>query len=68
MGTIKRNDLRTNFKVKELISNARSIEDLGAKTKEQEEEREERKFGQEQVVTKTCQKKLLHLMNVLGYL
>ena len=39
VGTIKRNDLRTSLKAKELISNARSIEDLGAKTKEQEDER-----------------------------
>ena len=40
VGTIKRNDLRTSLKAKELISNARSIKDLGAKTKEQEEEGE----------------------------
>ena len=47
MGTIKRNDLRTSLKAKELISNARSIEDLGAKTKEQEEEGEREGIGQE---------------------
>ena len=46
VGTIKRNDLRTSLKAKELISNARSIEDLGAKTKEQEEEGEGEGHGQ----------------------
>ena len=40
MGTIKHNDLRTSLRAKELIQNARSNEDLGAKTKEREEERE----------------------------
>ena len=38
VGTIKHNDLRTSLRATELISNGRSIEDLGAKTKEQEQE------------------------------
>ena len=42
MGTIKRNDSRTSLRVKELISSARSNEDLGAKIKEQEERDGER--------------------------
>ena len=42
MGTIKRNDSRTSLRVKELISSARSNEDLGAKIKEQEERSRER--------------------------
>ena len=46
MGTIKHNDSRTNFKAKELIQNARSNEDLGAKTKEQADEREREVGGQ----------------------
>ena len=41
MGTIKHNDLRTSLRAKELIQNARSNEELGAKTKEQEGERRE---------------------------
>ena len=56
VGTIKRNDLRTSLKAKELISNARSIKDLGAKTKEQEEEgegEETRPQGEKQVSKKT---------------
>ena len=48
MGTIKRNDSRTSLRVKELISSARSNEDLGAKIKEQEERsRERERVGQD---------------------
>ena len=46
MGTIKHNDSRTSLRVKELIQKARSNEDLGAKTKEQEESERERVGGQ----------------------
>ena len=66
VGTIKRNDLRTSLEAKELISNARSIKDLGAKTKEQEEEGEGEGIGHKE--RKQVSKKLIHLMNVLGYL
>ena len=66
MGTIKRNDSRTSLRVKELISSARSNEDLGAKIKEQEERSRERE-GRPQYYTQ-AKKKLIHLMNVLGYL
>ena len=65
VGTIKRNDLRTSLKAKELISNARSIKDLGAKTKEQEEEGDGEGTRPRE---KTSLQKLIHLMNVLGYL
>ena len=40
MGTIKHSDLRISLRARELIQNARSNEDLGAETKEREEERE----------------------------
>ena len=66
MGTIKRNDSRTSLRVKELISSARSNEDLGAKIKEQEERSRERE-GSAKCYTQ-AHKKLIHLMNVLGYL
>ena len=46
MGTIKHNDLRTSLRAKELIQNARSNDDLGSKTKEQEEEWEREEDGQ----------------------
>ena len=67
MGTIKRNDSRTSLRVKELISSARSNEDLGAKIKEQEEREGEREMGGQNTTHKQEQK-LIHLMNVLGYL
>ena len=66
VGTIKRNDLRTSLEAKELISNVRSIEDLRAKSKEQEEEGERDRTRPKR--ENQSFKKLIHLMNVLGYL
>ena len=47
MGTIKHNDSRTSLRAKVLIQNARSNEDLGAKTKEQEERERKREGGRQ---------------------